>query len=619
MRVRKRDSHLILNVLLVLSGTGFGVTVPAHAQENPVDRIDDQGSSLKNWALLGPFPSTPLETVSEEDPVRKSYRHDYLESIGGESAAVFHPGDRLEIEGKEVDVFTVDTWDWGFNDIPTFSRAVGYASKVLTLEQDRDVYLYFMSHGSPQVWVNGTKVIEAFELRHHAKKMQYGLKLHLRKGENRFLVKLDNFRGWAGFQLELIPAETHESVVGKRLKALKLDSVTRDEQGNAELFIRHDPPAIDLHVPVRILLKDEAGNVLSTTHGMTYQPVVVPISRELKQLVTFEIRSAEDSPVKLKASEHPYYAGDMPVRCEELSAWFAEAKPGLLKQTPRMQPALDWIGRWLIDDSRHDPFDKTDVANLMYVEDLKSMYDQGRSLFIEEVGTGFPCVFKGRMKDGTEITGEYHITIPAAYVEAGAEARDELYLPLAYKLHGAGGTGRKLRPYRTARHTKHFDEVDHRTQVFLKVLPRATYTHRWDPEWLDVLHEHLNEHWRIDPEQVHLQGFSMGGWGTFVWGATHPERFATLTPMGMSGDRIFNTIGKENAFTALKGKKLWYIMGQQDKMFPDSITLFQELKEAGVDVRYSVYGSRAHGGLEGIAEKEGLSQWQLKNKLQKKP
>ncbi|GEM_PF-2860620 len=602
-----------------LSAVLLSLGLRSAAVEASVQNIPDQGLSLKHWALLGPFPSTPMESVSEEDPVRKSFRRDYLKSLGGEAKFQFQNGDEFRIEGKSYKTFQVEAWDWGFHDIPAFNQGVGYASTRISLKQDQELYLYFMSHGSPQVWVNGQKVLESYELRHHARKMQYGVKLRLNEGENRFLVKLDNFRGWAGFQLELIPVEHHEAQVLKRLKKLKLESVSRDAQGGAQVRIQHEPPALDVQVPVRVELKDETGSLLASAEGRSDQPLHLPVSPELEEVVYLEVSASPDFPYKLKGERKAYYPQDIQARCAELRAWFIEAAPRLQQSSPRMQAALDWIEFWLGDVSRQDPFDPSDVANLLYVEDLKKALAQGKNLFLEEQGTAFPCLFRAQLPDGKEIVGEYHITLPQAYLEANEDQREQLRLPLLYNLHGAGGTGQKIKAYRNETKDRHFDEVDHRGNSFLKILPRATYTYRWHPDWLNALDAHLEAQWQIAPQQVHLQGFSMGGWGTFVWGASRPERFATLTPMGMAGDRIFSNIGKEKALQALQGKKLWYIMGQHDQLFPASLVLYQELQEAGVDLRYSVYGSKGHGGLERMAKEEGLTQWQLRNPLRSSP
>ena len=39
------------------------------------------------------------------------------------------------------------------------------------------------------------------------------------------------------------------------------------------------------------------------------------------------------------------------------------------------------------------------------------------------------------------------------------------------------------------------------------------------------------------------------------------------------------------------------------------------MTEAGVNVRLSIYASRGHGGLERLAEAEGLSKWQDSHSL----
>ena len=73
----------------------------------------------------------------------------------------------------------------------------------------------------------------------------------------------------------------------------------------------------------------------------------------------------------------------------------------------------------------------------------------------------------------------------------------------------------------------------------------------------------------IDPNRVYLMGFSMGGYGTWVWAANHPEQFAAISPnAGGLSDKGPKEISNDIDEWAqnLAAVPTWAIHGKLDKI-----------------------------------------------------
>ena len=134
-------------------------------------------------------------------------------------------------------------------------------------------------------------------------------------------------------------------------------------------------------------------------------------------------------------------------------------------------------------------------------------------------------------------------------------------------------------------------------QPALRVTPRATREHRWNPDWLDILHVHLMEQWAVNTQRVHLQGFSMGGFGTLQWGMRHPNRFATLTPMACHLWPWRNDPQLDEKLAELSATPIWLVCGGKDRSLSAFLEMYERMKDKKLPVRMSVYASRGHGGL----------------------
>jgi len=94
---------------------------------------------------------------------------------------------------------------------------------------------------------------------------------------------------------------------------------------------------------------------------------------------------------------------------------------------------------------------------------------------------------------------------------------------------------------------------------------------------------------RIDPDRIYLIGLSMGGFGTWEFTARRPDLFAAAVPMAGFSD--------PGQVEKIKNIPYWIFHGDADKSNPveGSRTMYQLLKKAGAEVKYTEYAGAGHG------------------------
>ena len=93
----------------------------------------------------------------------------------------------------------------------------------------------------------------------------------------------------------------------------------------------------------------------------------------------------------------------------------------------------------------------------------------------------------------------------------------------------------------------------------------------------------------VDPDRVVLSGISMGGYGAWIHGARHAQRFAGLMPV-CGGWR------EEEDHRPLLRLPIWAHHGELDDAVPvqGSRDMCDLLGQAGGDIRYTEYAGVGH-------------------------
>ncbi|MBK8505044.1 MAG: prolyl oligopeptidase family serine peptidase [Saprospiraceae bacterium] len=116
----------------------------------------------------------------------------------------------------------------------------------------------------------------------------------------------------------------------------------------------------------------------------------------------------------------------------------------------------------------------------------------------------------------------------------------------------------------------------------------------------------------IDRNRIYLIGLSMGGFGTWEFTARRPGLFAGAVPMAGFSD--------PTQIEKIKHIPFWIFHGDTDKSNPveGSRTMYQLLKKAGADIKYTEYEGAGHGESfrMAFAEQELIS-WMFSKRKQK--
>jgi predicted peptidase len=207
---------------------------------------------------------------------------------------------------------------------------------------------------------------------------------------------------------------------------------------------------------------------------------------------------------------------------------------------------------------------------------------------------------------------------------SGASLRYLLYVPRSYTtepdrrwplilfLHGAGEAGddlelvKELGPPRLVEELAGFP--------FVLVSPQCPPDTWWRHhlETLGALLDEIEAHLRIDPARIYLTGASVGGYGTWMLAMRYPERFAAIVPVCGGGNPLH--------VHRLRDVPVWAFHGALDPIVPmnESEKMVSALRDAGGDVRYTVYPEVEHDAWTLAYAEPALYDWMLSHRLQQR-
>lgn len=140
--------------------------------------------------------------------------------------------------------------------------------------------------------------------------------------------------------------------------------------------------------------------------------------------------------------------------------------------------------------------------------------------------------------------------------------------------------------------------------------PQGWWIYEKDVLWIldDVL-----GHFRADPDRVYLTGLSYGGFGTWYFAATYPDRWAAVAPIcGAGNPKLIPAIAKARL-------PIWIFQGGRDPLVLAEWVLAsaRALEEAGhPDVRFTVHEDMGHNVWERVYEGWDLYEWFLRHRRQ---
>jgi predicted peptidase len=203
----------------------------------------------------------------------------------------------------------------------------------------------------------------------------------------------------------------------------------------------------------------------------------------------------------------------------------------------------------------------------------------------------------------------YLLYLPPGYATQAGQT-----WPLLLFLHGAGERGTDVQrvavhgPLKLVRQGTNFP--------FIIVAPLCPAGERWQNDSLLKLLDDLEGRLAVDRRRVYLTGLSMGGYGTWSLGLSHPKRFAAIVPICGGGQRIDILLGSRDEPEAFRNLPVWAFHGAKDPVVPLSESeQTVKLLQAGGNktVKLTVYPEAQHDSWTETYNNPELYAWLLKH------
>lgn len=163
-------------------------------------------------------------------------------------------------------------------------------------------------------------------------------------------------------------------------------------------------------------------------------------------------------------------------------------------------------------------------------------------------------------------------------------------------------------------------ELDNGRELPMIVLaPQCPSTSTWPLQTatLNALLDEVIKDFPIDIDRFYLTGMSMGGYGSWIWAASHPDRFAALAPLGGGYSWIFDFPEKVEL---LRDIPVWAFHGELDDVVPVNETkkLVEALRSYGGNVRMTIYPGSPHDCWTVTYRNDELYDWFLRQSKNRK-
>src|SRR5579862_3823410 len=205
---------------------------------------------------------------------------------------------------------------------------------------------------------------------------------------------------------------------------------------------------------------------------------------------------------------------------------------------------------------------------------------------------------------------KYLLFKPKGYDEASAKR-----WPLMLFLHGAGERGSNV--WKVATHGPPKNVAQNPDFPFILVSPQCPDDEIWSNDVLLGLLDDIIGRLKVDTRRVYVTGLSMGGYGTWDLGLSHPERFAAIVPICGGGDYITGLLSARDKAQAVKTLGLWAFHGAKDPVVPvsESERMVGLLKRYGAqDVKLTIYPEAEHNSWTRAYDDPELYKWMLAHK-----
>lgn len=178
------------------------------------------------------------------------------------------------------------------------------------------------------------------------------------------------------------------------------------------------------------------------------------------------------------------------------------------------------------------------------------------------------------------------------FLPRGCGAGSEKRWPLILFLHGAGERGTNV--WLVAKHGPPKIDTTETNFPFIVVSPQCPEGKIWSDDLVLALLDNIETKYPVDRHRVYLTGLSMGGFGTWSLGLSHPDRFAAIAPICGGGNFITPLLADKSKLLSLP---VWAFHGGKDPVVPpeESERMVNYLKKLGVrEVKLTIYPEAQH-------------------------
>ncbi len=229
-----------------------------------------------------------------------------------------------------------------------------------------------------------------------------------------------------------------------------------------------------------------------------------------------------------------------------------------------------------------------------------------------EAGVQTPQKFNYTKNESATVN--YLLFLPKDYKAAGGQ-KDAKRWPLILFLHGAGERGSDV--WKVAIHGPPSFATNKADFPFIILSPQCPEGRTWSRDIVLKLLDEIMANYAVDPQRVYLTGLSMGGYGTWDLGLSHPERFAAIVPICGGGETITALLASREKADALKSLGIWAFHGAKDPVVPlaESERMVEAAKRFGVkEVKLTVYPEANHNAWTETYNNPELYKWLLEHR-----
>jgi predicted peptidase len=215
-----------------------------------------------------------------------------------------------------------------------------------------------------------------------------------------------------------------------------------------------------------------------------------------------------------------------------------------------------------------------------------------------------------RLKRQEHVEINYLLFLPEGY-----EAKAQKRWPLILFLHGAGERGTDV--WKVATHGPPKNVTSKPDFPFILVSPQCAEGRIWSNDKLLALLEEFIRTYAVDKSRIYLTGLSMGGYGTWNLGLSHPELFAAMVPICGGGEFISPFLSSRDKPEALRSLGIWAFHGAKDPVVTvaESERMVDISKKLGVkEVKLTVYPDAGHDAWTETYKNPELYEWLLEHK-----